>query len=621
MFSKFLHGGLLVIFLFLGSGTPCAAQPPSRVAVSGKPISEPIAPGRAVDAAIVLDIESGWHIYASDAIAPEGSDVFVNQTRVALESEGVEVLSVDWPHAHAWQTGDYTVDTYQGSIEVYVRLLVPEDAPLGTNTITLNVFFQACSDQTCSFPRALPVEFAITVDPNGGGIVPDDSGVIPDPGDSTDGADDGNSLEFSVLGFIVSGLAAAVILGFMGGFLLNLMPCVLPLLPIKIMSLEKSLGSFTRRLLYGFMIMLGAIAFMMTLGLIVSLIKGIDTTSALFQSPFFTIGVGLFCGIMGFSMMRGKTLPLPNSVQAFNPLETTTLKGAFLYGVLQTVLATACGAPLLGTGLAWALQQGSVLIVLTVFLAAGLGMGLPWLILTAFPKLVSWMPKAGPWSDLMKQVMGMLMLASAFFFLGAGILSTGVLAETHYLLKVFHLWLVAITLATASLWTIYVMWRLKTPLLRFSICALLALGVASTSMNVVWKLTVAEHALAEGSSVWQPFDRAAFEQAQEDGKVIVVDFTADWCINCKVMEHRVLNDDGVRQFLEDHDVVTFKADITQRSGAAQDFMNEHWQGPPPLLAVFGPGLESDKPLLSDRGATETIDSFKSYVLKASSTSR
>ena len=68
-------------------------------------------------------------------------------------------------------------------------------------------------------------------------------------------------------------------------------------------------------------------------------------------------------------------------------------------------------------------------------------------------------------------------------------------------------------------------------------------------------------------------------------------------------------------------MVTFKADITQRSGAAQDFMNEYWQGPPPLLAVFGPGLESGKPLLSDRGATETVDSFKSYVLKANGTSR
>ena len=141
MFSKFLHGGLLVIFLFLGSGSLEAADFPSRVTLSAEPISESIAPGRVVDAHITITVENGWHIYAAHAIAPEGSDVYINQTRIDLASEQYELVGITWPVAHAWNAGDYTVDTYDGRVTAIVRIAVPEDAVTGSDTIVLNVFF------------------------------------------------------------------------------------------------------------------------------------------------------------------------------------------------------------------------------------------------------------------------------------------------------------------------------------------------------------------------------------------------------------------------------------------------------------------------------------------------
>lgn len=607
MFALTLRG-LLVTLLFASSGYAADFGSPSNVSVETGEVTEAVAPGRAFEVTVDFLMNDGWHIYAFDAVAPEELGGFAFQTTIEVDSDTpFSVVKIDWPESHAWDAGGYLVDTYDGRATAKMLVLVSAEAAAEASELKLSVAYQACSEQSCEPPVTLQKIISVRIDPAGGGIIPGDVPVVPE-----------DSLEFTLGGILFTGIIAALLLGFAGGFLLNLMPCVLPLLPIKIMGLEKNIGSFSRRVLYGFMIMLGAVSFMMTLGLLVALLKGFDTTSALFQSPFFTVAVGVFCGVMGISMILGKTIQLPSAVQGFNPLETTTLRGAFVYGILQTVLATACGAPLLGTGLAWALQQGSVVIVLMVFLSAGLGMGVPWLVLTAFPRLIAWLPKSGPWNDLMKQVMGMVMLASAFFFTGAGILATGMLSGMNAGFTVIHLWLTALTIVAASAWTVYSLFRLKTSMFRSLICIGVAAFVSFVSVDVVWTLTKAEWAIHEGSGIWRPFDREEFEAARRAGKVVVVDFTADWCINCKVMELRVLHDEGVQKFLEENEVVAFKADITRRSGASQDFMNEYWQGPPPLIAVFGPGLGED-PLLSDRGATETVSSFVGYVLKAKGT--
>ena len=164
---------------------------------------------------------------------------------------------------------------------------------------------------------------------------------------------------------------------------------------------------------------LGVLAFWTVIGILIALVSDFTATNQLFQYPAFTILVGAVIGIMALGMFGFFSVRLPQFIYIINPRQNSP-QGSFGLGILAAVLSTPCTAPFMGAAAAWSAAQ-TPLTTLATFSAIGGGMALPYLILSAAPNLVSRMPKAGPASDLIKQVMGLFMLAAAAYFLGVGI--------------------------------------------------------------------------------------------------------------------------------------------------------------------------------------------------------
>lgn len=342
-----------------------------------------------------------------------------------------------------------------------------------------------------------------------------------------------------------------------GGFLLNLTPCVLPIIPIKIMGLTQSAGGEQRRTrILGVAMGLGILAFWLAIGAAISFISGFDSISSLFQRPAFGIAVGLFIAFMGFGMLIDMSIELPQAVHRINPRHDT-LHGAFLFGVMTAVLSTPCTAPFMGSAAAWATRAESPALVLGVFAAIAVGMGWPYVLMSWYPQLVKRVPRTGPASVLVKQVMGMLMLAVAAFFGGTGLL--GLIKEHPHLGPVLHWWVATAVVGVMAVWLALQTYRITRSvwkrvgwtllgLVLFAGMAIWSNGETADSFEATTRrqmqrdamesyIAQLETAVEQGSSSppaglkpppWRDYDAEAVAQATARGQVAVVHFTADW---------------------------------------------------------------------------------------------
>jgi len=232
---------------------------------------------------------------------------------------------------------------------------------------------------------------------------------------------------FDFLGaeFTVDDAAWPLILGLaaIAGFFLNLTPCVLPVIPIKILSLQAHAKDPARCFLLGLVFSLGIVALFAILGLFIAGLK-IGDWGAIFAYWWVNLILGGFIAVMGLGMLGLFSMNLPQAVYMFNP-QSDSLRGSFLTGMFAGVLSTPCTGPLLGATIAWLLTQGALLGMLT-FVVMGIGMAAPYVLLTAKPSWLSKVPHSGPGSELVKQVMGLLLIGVSMFFFGVGVRGLGV---------------------------------------------------------------------------------------------------------------------------------------------------------------------------------------------------
>lgn len=327
---------------------------------------------------------------------------------------------------------------------------------------------------------------------------------------------------------------------------------------------------------------LGVVAFWLGIGLAINQIAGFGAVNALFQRPWFSIVVGLVIGVMGLGMFGLFTAALPQWVYRINP-KHDSMHGSFLFGVMTAVLSTPCTAPFMGSAAAWATQQDDRVRTLLTFGAIGVGMALPYLVLSARPKLVNKVPRTGPGSELVKQVMGLLMVAVAIFFLGTGI-GPSLMEEPGDPPLRAHWWGVAGFAVAAGAWLIWCTLRISKRIGPRLFALILGLALAGSAVLVAVSQT------DKGPINWQHWTPARFEAARATGKVVVVDFTAEWCLNCKALESGVLNRKEVASVLNSDRVIAMKVDITAGYPEGVAFMKELRWANIPLLAIFGPGM-------------------------------
>lgn len=591
-------------------------------------------PGSQGAVAVVLDIEAGWHVYPGKG-SPDQPESYIPTTVDLTLPAGWTQGRVRWPQAHEAVFGTETVKVYAGHSIVLVPFWVGADAAPGPATITATVGYQACDDKTCEAPTDESVQAGTRIVTDAStikasaeselaGIFADllsqridtpDTGPAPPPATGPPASAStapaaapttSPARKFFGIPMPKQGGALNLIilaaLSALGGFILNLTPCVLPVIPIKIMTIMQHANHPGRSLMLGLWMALGVIAFWTALGVPVAFFTGISDPSRLFGIWWLTLGIGVLIAAMGVGIMGLFTIQLPQAVYAVNP-KADSVWGSFVFGVMTGVLGLPCfgfvaGALLVGVA---TMPPG---MVMTIFTSLGVGMALPYIVLSANPKLLERLPRTGPASELVKQVMGLLLLAAAAFFIGAGL--NALVRERPYLAHQLQFWAVAIFCGFAGLWLIVRTFQITSSSASRAVFTVVGLIIGSLAILYAWDATakakvdweVRQAALAAAGSeagyihgAWNPWTPAAFEKARADGHVVVLDFTADWCINCKVIKAAVLNKEPVLSELNSDDVVKFTVDLTSTTDPGWDYLHSLGQTGIPLLVVYTPGRD------------------------------
>ncbi|HLI19989.1 MAG TPA: protein-disulfide reductase DsbD domain-containing protein [Stellaceae bacterium] len=373
-------------------------------------------------------------------------------------------------------------------------------------------------------------------------------------------------------------LAAMLGLALLGGLVLNLMPCVLPVLSLKLLAVLPRDGQSLGEVRRGFL----GTAF----GIVLSFLVLAAATAALkaggsavgwgvqFQDPLFLIFIAAVLVLFACNLWGAFEVPLPRGVAAI--AERGAL-GSVATGAFATLLATPCSAPFLGTALGFALAAGPVEIA-AIFLLLGIGMALPYLLVAAVPRLARALPRPGRWMIYLRRLLGALLIGTALWLIAILSGELGVRAALA----------VALLLAFASL----ALAVLREP---FSRWLLLAAAVAG-ALAVPLLAPAPRAALAAASGPWQAFDPAAIGGLVRDGHVVLVDVTADWCLTCKVNERLVLDTDPVRDDLAKLGVVAMRADWTRPNPAIAAYLARFGRYGIPFNAVYGPAAPGGLPL-------------------------
>jgi thiol:disulfide interchange protein DsbD len=568
-------------------------------------------PGDEAVLAVVVHVPTGWHINVSQgqwarehagasAAAGDFEPIFTQVAAGKLPT-GVTMGPVQYPQPVmlkvAYVRGAFPALT--GTVRVYVPLRVAASVRPGRYAVELGLTYQACNEKVCLQPRDRMVAVELVVVPAGTEVGPADeadfAGYLEGaPGDA--GLPGREVAVFDFLGrsFAVGNSAVILLLALAVGVLLNFTPCVLPVVPLKVLALHQQAGTWKRGLALGGAFSLGIVGAFAVMGLLaagaVTAVGRLDWGQQFSYWPF-TVGLGLIVAVMALGMMGLFTTQLPQVVYRVAPRHDT-YGGSFLFGVLTAALSTPCTGPMMAGALTWAARQPAWLGLMT-FVAMGVGMALPYLLLVANPKWLARLPRTGPGSVLVKETMGGLLAAVAVYFFGiAGKPVWGVQ----------YWWVVAAAGAGTGLWVIYRGWRVSRRRWVRGSVALLGAAAVAGSIALAGAMTAPR--------LWRPYDPAAVAAAQASGQTVVIEFTADWCLNCKALELAVFRDAQVAARLGAKDVAGFRVDLTSQSNRqGWALLNELGVTGIPLTAVYRPGTQRPQLLTSIYTKTALLEAI------------
>ncbi|MBV9758598.1 MAG: thioredoxin family protein, partial [Alphaproteobacteria bacterium] len=363
----------------------------------------------------------------------------------------------------------------------------------------------------------------------------------------------------------------------LGGFILNLMPCVLPVLSLKLLAVLRHQGAPQRHIRAGFVASAaGVIVSMLAIG---ALLAGLKAAGAVvgfgiqFQQPaFLTFLAGVL--IVFAANLAGVfelTLP-PRLATALGGSGGTGIAGSFLAGAFATLLATPCSAPFVGTAIAFALARGPA-DILAVFGTLGLGLAAPHLVVAAVPAVTRALPRPGRWMAVVRACLAAALAGTAVWLLSV------LAAQTS----------TAAAIATGAAFLVLALLpRLR---LRLRLGATAAGGLAGLVLAGVVALLVLSRTtpIHAGTTAWRPFDAEAIRRLVAEGDVVFVDVTADWCVTCQANRVLVIDSPEVGRLLGAPRTVAMLADWTRPDPQISDYLARNGRYGIPFNAVYGPG--------------------------------
>jgi len=575
-------------------------------------------------AVIAVEIPDGSYIYAN----PKGRGIG-KATEISLENNRLlQSWEVRYPKGEKYQAkGDPDpVNRYTKIVRIPVGLKIKNDTLPGDYLLTANVSILMCSADAC-VPVERSVEIYLKVT---GGILKSSPVMMTHMseflsleksinGDSADSKKvkikDAGTLSNNPAGIPgdleftpsypegeIAGLFKAIILGLIAGFILNFMPCVLPVVSLKIMSFVMNAGEkkkvvvtqgllFSAGIIASFMILAGLAAFL-----------GYQWGS-LFQNRLFIITMASFIFAMALSLFGVFIFNIPLSAGRAVSKTRGIYADAFIKGAMATLLATPCSGPFLGGTLAWTLTRPPE-IIFVIFLSVGAGMALPYMLLAVNPSLLRVIPKPGVWMSHFEKAMGFLLMFTVVYLL-AILDNAGRMGLVLFLLFL-----------SIGLWQYGTFGSLDKEKWKRVTSFIILIAVAAIGYGLSFK-----YFFIESNSIHERLEFSAEKilKNREKGIITVVEFTAEWCPNCSLVEKITLEKSNVQKLFARDDIDFMVADITRKNPQAESFMTRLGSKSIPLLAILPPGEGFTSPfclrdIYSADDVVKSIEKAEKFIL-------
>lgn len=551
-------------------------------------------PGDTIEMTFSAAVDDGYHVYRFVPGDPNDSSrtLFVADTKSGLKF-GTPATDAK---LESESLGKTSIEYYDGDVQWTMPITIPESAEPGEYPIEMQVVYQTCTKSTCDPPAGMRAVGKLEVVESAGGASPqklllsemDYLSIVEHPRlvtwiDEEPAAEQTIAAEDSPL------TAWHLLLALGGGFILNFMPCVLPVIGLKVLSFVDQAGNDHRRVIaLNLAFVVGIVAVMLALGVLTVGVKAATGSAFGWGQQFtnlpFKVSMAALVFAMSLSFLGVWEIPIPGfamSSKSNEMMQKEGLTGAFLKGILTTVLATPCSGPMLGSIFALALVL-SPMNVLVLYAVVGLGMSLPYLALCVYPGFVDMLPKPGAWMDTLKQLLAFPLLFTVVFFVA----SIGNDFRVATFLLLIFVW--------------FACWMIgKVPAYANADRRLTAWASAVVTIALGCVVSFKYFGPVDHKLPWVDYNETHLTALRQEGKTVMVDFTANWCWNCQVNMRVAIDKEAVAEVVQENGVVPMVADWTDRSPEIQKKLHELGSNSIPLLVVYPPDPNADPILLPD----------------------
>ena len=382
-----------------------------------------------------------------------------------------------------------------------------------------------------------------------------------------------------------------LLISLLAGLILNLMPCVLPILSIKLMSIFNT-DQHNARVSF-LTTAFGIISSFVLLGFIFLLLQYLQVSISWgmqFQQPYFLVLITLIMFLFMMNMFGQFEIILPNklsSISFFGANNNKYLKD-FFNGFFATLMATPCSAPFVGTAITAAFTQSYVMSI-SIFFLMGFGMSLPYLLIASFPKLINFIPKPGKWMIYVKYFLGLLLLATVIWL-------SNILLNFFNYNFIILCWILFLVLS----------YRQKIPYLKNTITFIVLLTIFSSSSLKIFQ----QNSIFQYDKDWQNFFEVDINQIVQNDQIVFLDITADWCATCQFNKVNVLNSDSVKSLFKDNNISLIRADWTRPNEKINMFLEKYDRFGIPFNAIFSKNFPNGillSELLSEKEILKVIN--------------
>lgn len=504
----------------------------------------------------------------------------------AAGGDAYTVSGIDFPDG--FREGVYLT----GTVKITVRLTARE---AGEAAIPLTVRYQLCDlSGVCFMPSRTELTALAVLSPSSASSPTAADGTVREtdaaPAQAVSSAESGALSPVLILLF-----------AFFGGLLLNIMPCVLPVLSLKAFGLLQQAGSQRKQMF--------ANAMLYSAGIIVSLLLLAAVTVAVraggksvgwgfqFQSLGYLIFLIVLLVAVSFAMFDILVISLPGGVRSRS--SKNMYAESFLTGILAVLLATPCTAPLLGAAVGFALTK-SALLIFAVFFLIGLGLAFPFLLIGIFPGAVRFLPKPGQWMNTVKEVTGFILCGVVVWLLSVLGRQVGAAALCGFLG-----WLLLLVFSF-RIWNGYVVLGKKRTV-RIIALSVIVLLLVPTAFALFPTQRIEKEAAESVLAEYEVFSEAGVGEAVENGEPVFVVFSADWCLTCQTNEKTVLSDDGIRRLFRERGVRLFYGDFTAGDETIGAWLRRYGRaGVPFALFIDKNGQETVLPELLTKNQIKSL---------------